>query len=152
MFWWKTKILLSIALIAHSVAGNLGLVGFMPQPATTLALLLVVAGGGANLYHYFLLKKANNNISNPRTLVKRKGLYRLCRHPMYFCDLVWCLGIALYPMSAISILLYSALAVAVNFLAQSEDEKLAREDVDFERWRDSTRLLLPVPRSPKDRL
>ena len=148
MFWWKTKVLISIGLIVHSVAGNLGMIGFMPQPTAVLPLLLIVGGGIANLYHYLLLKQASRDISRPLELVVRKGAYRWCRHPMYFFDLVWCLGIALYPLSAVSLLLYTALVAAVIYLAQAEDAAMEYKFAEFREWRDSTRLLLPLPRLP----
>ena len=145
MFWWYAKIAISIALIVHSVLGQLGFSGFMPQPPAALALTLILAGGTLNLYHYLLIRRVNPDISDPQVLVTTGGLYGRCRHPMYFCDLVWCLGVALYPVSSVSLLLYTALIPAILFLSEQEDHAIrTRHPEAFGIWKKRTGRLIPV--------
>lgn len=144
MFWWVSKIVLGVALITHSVMGHLGYIGHMPQPNSAVPLALIIVCGLTNLYHYYLIKSQNQDISRPANLCTDRGLYRYCRHPMYLCDLGLYLGLALYPVSSVSLILYGLSLYTIFSLAEDEDRKMAGLfSADFEIWKRNTGLLLP---------
>lgn len=150
MFWWTVKLVIGVGLIVHSIAGHLGFIGHIGQLAPAIPLCIIVFAGAANLYHYVLIRRYNRDISRPEVLIKEGGLFSRVRHPMYFFDLILYLGIALYPMSYWSIALYAAAVVAIVWLAEEEDSLMAnRFGDDFSSWRETTSVLMPLPRNLK---
>ena len=145
MFGWYAKLGLGIALVGHSVIGHFGYTAFMLQPPPAIALSLILFGGLLNLYHYLLIRRDNPDISQPIKLITTGGLYSRCRHPMYLGDLVWCLGISLYPLSLVSLLLYIIMIPAILFLSKQEDNALAlRFPQEFRTWINHTGRLVPA--------
>ncbi|MCP1673670.1 protein-S-isoprenylcysteine O-methyltransferase Ste14 [Natronocella acetinitrilica] len=144
--WWTLKVLSGFGLIGHYVAAS-----FYPVPGAWLpglpyaaSLGLILFGGGLSLSHYVVLKRRNAVVEHPERLLSRPGLYRFIRHPMYSGDCCLYAGLALYPLSWISLLLWLAGSVAIVRQAQIEDAQMAaRFGAEHAAWRRRTGLLLP---------
>ena len=144
MGYWFYKLAAGVFLIAHSIAGNLGYVGHMPQLPLLVPLILIIGAGSINLYHYYLIRSRNNDISNPERLITGKGLFKWVRHPMYFCDLWLYTGLALFPMSYISMFVLVTAFVSIFLLSQYEDQQMENTfGSEFVQWKAKTALLIP---------
>ena len=144
MGYWYYKLAAGVFLIAHSIVGNLGYIGHMPQPPVLIPLTLVIGAGLVNLYHYYLIRSQNNDISRPENLIKDKGLFRWVRHPMYFCDLWLYTGLALFPMSYISLFILVTSFISIFLLSEYEDQRMESAfGPEFSQWKSKTALLIP---------
>ena len=75
--------------------------------------------------------------------LQQQGLYRLCRHPLYFAVLVCSLGMALLRGGWLHPLLLLALAVLLVGKARREERALQQQYPEYASYRQHTPALLP---------
>jgi protein-S-isoprenylcysteine O-methyltransferase Ste14 len=143
--WWWLKVLCGVGLII-GVA-----VRFVADTSITnwyfpvfLAQLTVVIGGVLYIWHYLLLKRKVATSSAQAHLVTAGGLNKFIRHPMYFSDALYYLGLALlWPSIASSVILVVGW-FALRKQAMTEDEWCARRFAEMHQaWHTRTKLIVP---------
>lgn len=152
VFWWikiGAGLGLVIQVVRAGMPGNAN--AFLFSPPVFWAQLAAAAGAGIHLYHYGLLKKANPDLSSPRDLLTRGGLFSRVRHPMYLGDLILMAGLLLLAPFPASVALWFAGFEALVFQSRIEDRYLeTRFETSFREWKSRTGLLVPVfRRAPK---
>lgn len=144
LFWWSLKIICGASLITAlflKVIYQLTPWFYFPVVA---AQLLVFTGAGLTLWHYLKLKRSSRDISQPKHLVCRAGLYKFIRHPMYFADMLVSIGLfLLFPTIVTTLILLVGL---IGMVRQSQVEDLYMQSLfvdEFDQWRAKTKLILP---------
>lgn len=100
-------------------------------------------GGLCYITHYTLFKEHQWR-EGVHTLVTQGGLFRLIRHPMYFSDAVYYLGLALLWPGFLSLAVLMIAWLALLNQAKVEDAWLANQFSDSHaQWRAKSNLVLP---------
>jgi len=126
-FHWCLKVLLGFALIGHFVLLSLRPdalpVWFaVPYP---LFLALVLGGGGFAIWHHLIMKRARRRALGGPVLVCSGGLFGRIRHPIYLGDMGLYAGFAVYPATALSLVMLAVALWALWRQAAREDAELA---------------------------
>jgi protein-S-isoprenylcysteine O-methyltransferase Ste14 len=144
--WWLIKVACGLLLAGHFIAFTLGLYATRPLIVIPLpvAQVFVVLGAAITLSHYVILKRATRLLARPARLVVDGGLFSLVRHPMYFGDLIMYAGLAMLTGDLAAVVLAILGAVAIVQQCKIEDRALSeRFKSAHERWKSSTRLIVP---------
>ncbi|MEE4377847.1 MAG: methyltransferase [Candidatus Competibacteraceae bacterium] len=117
---------------------------YWPIIPTAISQTLVIVGAVISIFHYNILKRFNKNISKPNYLVLKKGLFPYIRHPMYFGDMISCLGLFTLSANWATVVVLLISYVALFKQAQIEDgylEELFGES--FTNWSHQSKLIFP---------
>ncbi len=126
-FHWCLKVLIGFVLIGHFVVLSfhpdwLPALFRVPYP---LFLTLVLAGGGFAIWHHLIMKRARRLAAGQPVLVCAGGLFARIRHPIYLGDMVLYAGLAVYPATAVSMVLLIIAVWALYRQAMREDAEMA---------------------------
>jgi protein-S-isoprenylcysteine O-methyltransferase Ste14 len=114
-----------------------------PRPAQVVAgLVLACLGVCISLWALSHLRNSFSILAEARRVVT-SGPYRFVRHPLYLGEAITMLGLCL-TLGTFSAVLFWAVINGLQLMrARIEEEKMAREFVDYRRYREKTRFILP---------
>ena len=144
--WWAIKVVCGMALIGGLFVRYLG-GGFEEIWAVPVifAQIITIVGGALYCWHYLILRSGNTDMSAPKTLINKGGLYSVIRHPMYFADAVCYTGLALFWLNGLSMLVLITAYLALFMQAREEDGYIAKLFPErYSDWAARTRLLVPL--------
>lgn len=142
--WWSIKLFSGTSLIAALFLKMIYDLPSQIQFPIVWAQVLVITGGLTSLLHYCYLKRKSNDISQPNQLIRRFGLFKVIRHPMYFGDVLTYLGLFLmFPNSVSAIILLFAI-IAIVKQSGVEDAFMASQFAEHHAaWKDKTKRVFP---------
>lgn len=144
IFWWSIKVVCGATLI-----GSLFLMVIYQAPSlfrvpVVFSQALVLIGASVALWQYRILKRNGCDISVPKRLVYKGGLYSRLRHPMYFADMIAYTGLFLLMPNMLTAFVLGLAYYALFRQAQVEDFYLAsRFPREFQKWQLSSRMIVP---------
>lgn len=144
------------ALLAVLIAGRQANLWKVGGPLGTAGNLLRLIGLATIASGAIELGRAASVHPEPtrRGTLKRRGLYRLARHPIYTGVIIFSAGVTLTSASVRAVGAFAALIVLLNIKARFEEQLLAARFPEYEAYAQRTPRFVPGARvraSPKGR-